>query len=462
MRINSISVLSNVQKFGSLKVKNSSSSGLDDDKLVMKGNASKYFVLFQNLSNQKVGSKFLIKCLLPEYEDLTLLITPESKIESDDLYIGIDKDSSSPSFKGKLYASIRQEGKYSDTKMEEEYVRFWQEGMHALVSDKYIDKEYGRKIKNDYNFFIPSDGDGTRYKDITSLQGGRTKPASYIPATLNGKNMSLVQGVISNFARTGKLDKKYEFIKVSPAKGSAFAFLEGLRTGKISTKKPIVFSWGDNFTDVNISRLLYKHEKSGSDFTISAIPVEKSKTKSLSVVKIDSLKDKSILEFVEKPQDDAYINSCVVPQLGKDKCLSVVGPYVISPRVLQWIKDKYVSNPEYFKNPDKGYDFSSMIIAQVLDAMQKGEIPKGKMKLALIKDDETWSDLGSQKDFSLAMKNISLGLYSNLPAEVSLSLQKNIDDDGNITFNTRSRNMLRALASDLNIKFENVLAYCND
>ena len=145
---------------------------------------------------------------------------------------------------------------------------------------------------------------------------------------------------------------------------------------------------------------MYNHEESGSGFTITTIPVEKEKTKSLSICKIDSLDNKNIQEFVEKPQDDDYIESCVVPELGENMCLAAVGPYVISPQVLSWIKDKYIKDTESFRNPDKGYDFSSMIITPALQALKNGEITNENgsplnMKLEVISDSDTWSDLGS-------------------------------------------------------------------
>ena len=456
-----------IQSFSAYKIP-VSTKGMDGDRFVMKGKASEYFELYKNLSNPKVGSKFLIKSNLPEYKDLTLLITPDTVIKSDDLYIAIAKKGErTPSFKGRLYGSIREENGQRDYKMEDQYIRFWQEGMHDEVSQKYLDKTYAPQLKDDYNFFIPSDGDGTRYKDITTLQGGITKPASYIPATLNGKNMSLVQTVITNYTKTGKLDKWFDFVRVKPAQGSAYAFLEGLADGKISTKKPLVFGWGDNFSDVNVSKIMQEHEKSGAAFTITTIPVDKQKTKSLSIVKLDSLDSKTINQFVEKPQDEAFIDSCVIPELGDNTCLAAVGPYIISPQALEWIKSRYIQNPENFKNPDKGYDFSSMIIAPILEAIKSGEIVDSyyqpmEMKLAIIPEDNTWSDLGSQKDFSSAMKSIKNGKYIGMPLEVLNSIKKNVDQQGNITFNSKSRTLFDSMLKQLNLEAKNVIAYCNE
>ena len=59
---------------------------------------------------------------------------------------------------------------------------------------------------------------------------------------------------------------------------------------------------------------MQEHERSGAAFTITTIPVDKQKTKSLSIVKLDSLDSKTINQFVEKPQDEAFIDSCVIPE----------------------------------------------------------------------------------------------------------------------------------------------------
>ena len=474
MRISPVSYYSNKNvNFNAKTNKNSNISaaygvtpkGMNGDRFVMAGNANEYFTLTKNLSNEKVGSKFIIEPKDPRYKGLKILITPESELKSDSMYVGIlKKGKRTPSFNGRLYGSIREENGRIDYNMQNEYIRFWMEGMHSTVVDNYQDNEHAPLLKNDYNFFIPSDGDGTRYKDITTLQGGVTKPASYIPAKLNGKNMSLVQGVVTNFAKTGKLDKMFDFVRVKPAQGSAYAFLEGLKSGKISTNKPIVFSWGDNFSDLSVSRLMYNHEQSGSAFTVTAIPAHKSEVKSLGLLKIDSMENKSILEFTEKPTDDDYIETCLVPELGEDMCLASVGPYVISPEVLSWIKDNYIEDPESFLNPTKGYDFSSMIIEPALNALNNGEITDKngnplEMKLHIISEDESWSDLGSQKDFSKAMQNITYGQYSYLPYEMISTIHNNVDDFGNITFNNKAENLLFKLAKELNLTMNNVIAY---
>ena len=446
--------------------------GINGEKLYISPKASKYFEVVENLSNQKVGSKFVIQPKVKGYEDIRLLITPQSQINGQGINISVKKpENKDVTFTGRLYGSIRHDSNDRvDYKMQDEYTRFWTEGMYTAASTRYRDTKYANKLVRDYNFFIPSDGDGTRYKDITGLQGGKTKPASDIPATMNDKQMSLVQGVITNFARTGKLTNMFDFVRVEPAKGSAYAFLEGLKSGKIPTYKPLVFSWGDNFSDINVSRLMYNHETSNSGFSITVLPVDKAQTKSLSVVKPSSFEERTIEKFVEKPQSDEFIESCVQPQLGEDKCLAAVGPYILSPEALEWIKERYTDNPENFLNPEKGYDFSSMIIAPMVSAFNNGEIKNRHgeeltMKFDCIHSDETWSDLGSQKDFSKAMKDIknpTLLKYSYLPYEMRNTLQINVDDFGNITFNYKSKKLFNELMSSLALTSANVIAYCKD
>ncbi len=443
-----------------------------DDYLVMSGKAAKYFeVLDPNMHNEKIGSKFIITPKDPKYKGLNILITPDTKIKSKngDLSIEIKKESSTPSFKGTLYGSIREEADGSrDTKMEREYDRFFNTtDMYNVV--KPVQPVH--PINNDYNFFIPTDGDGTRYKDITKLQGDVSKPASHIPATLAGKQMSLVQVVLANYAHTTKMDKKYDLVHVPPARGSAYAFLEALKSGQLKTDKPLVYSWGDNFTDLDISRLINNHEKADSGFSLLVIPYDdKEKVKPLSIIKPASIEDRTMEAFEEKPQNDDFIESCAVKIDGKKKYLASVGPYVISAPALKWIKEKYTENPDMFFHEKKKFDFSSKVMGNLLEAFNKGEIKSesGKplsMNFDIIAPHETWSDLGKQTDFTKALKDIKekgSQKYMGLPSETRESLYNNIDDKGNITFNNLTKRLFNNMLSEYNLDATNAIAYCKD
>ena len=449
--------------------------GMNGDKLVLGGEAKLLFNVAENVSNEKVGSKFILEPKEDKYKDLRILVTPDTHIEGENFSIGIQKGE--PSFKGRLYGSIRKnEDGTTDENMRNEYFRYFALGMDKKA-DKAGDSKFRKNIRDDYNFFIPTDGDGTRYRDIARLQGGVTKPASRIPATLNGEQMTLVQAVMTNFSKTGKLDDGVDFMDVKPAQGSAYAFLEGLRTGKISTEKPLVYAWGDNFSDVDVSRLIANHEKKGAGFTMTVIPVDKERVSALSIIKVNDENKDKIDIFEEKPTDKNLIESCIMSEYGENKCLSAVGPYVISPEALTWIKDNYTANPESFRT-SKGFDFSSGIMTPMLEAMNNGEITREEKRVCnhgsvirtterpldmcyeVIQPKETWSDLGAQKDFSKAMGDIKSGKYIGMPAEIIDSMKKNIDKNGNITFNKQARELFEDMTKQYKIKSKNAIVDC--
>ena len=437
-------------------------NGMNGEYLKMSGDALKHFDVIENLSNAKVGSKFIIRPRDMRWDDINLLITPETQIKGETFEIGIAKKDD-VSFKGKAYGSIRKDAVSEDKRMMKEYNRFWEEGMYRKVVTNYA-SDLADKVKDDYNFFTPTDGDGTRYKDITAVQGGVTKPASYIPATLNKKNMSLIQTTLTNFAKTGKLDEGVGFVKVEPAQGSAYAFLEGLKDGTISTKKPIVFCWGDNFSDIDITKIMLDHEKKNSGFTMTVIKTDTERVKSLSIIKRNDENNDKIDVFEEKPQDEEFIKSCIIPEYGEDTVLSAVGPYILSPEALEWIKEGYTNNPENFYIEGKKYDFSQGIIKPLLNAFETGAVVDNKtgepltMTYRVKEDSETWSDLGSQKDFSTSMKNITAGkMYAGLPLEMRCSVSQNVDDNGNITMNKYSRDLFNDMVETMGIEAKNVI-----
>ena len=52
--------------------------------------------------------------------------------------------------------------------------------------------------------------------------------------------------------------------------------------------------------------------------------------------------------------------------------------------------------------------------------------------------------------------------YYGLPFEMRTSMSDNIDDNGNITFNYKSRNLFDNMVKDMNLNAQNVIAYCKD
>ncbi len=441
----------------------SSYSGINGESLKISDKNNIFSV--ENISDKKVGSKFILTINDPKYEGLRILVKPESKITSDDgsIFGKIQKDNIS--FSGRVYGSIRKNDDSScDEKMRQAYKNYWINGMHNKVVNNYVNNELTSKIKDDYNFFIPSDGDGTRYKDIAKLQGGITKPASFLPSTLNGQQMSLVQSVLTNFSRTNKLDDGVGFVEVEPAQGSAFAFLEGLKDGTIPTDKPLVFSWGDNFSDIDVTKLILEHEKKNSGMTIMSILCDDKQIKSLGALEVDSKDNMEVKRFKEKPTNDTEIESFKEPGFD-NQCIASVGPYILSKEVLTRIKNDYISNPEAFLNTDgKGYDFSSMIISPMVDLLGSGEITDKngealKLRTTVLPSGNTWSDLGAEKDFTTSMLSIKGGGYSNLPREIIDSITNNVDENNNITFGDKEKELVASLKNDYGINLENTVVY---
>lgn len=415
----------------------------------------------ENISDGKVGTKFLLHPTDPKYKDLTILFTPESQLSSNDGSVKM-AITEPVSFKGRVYGSIRKDASGEDKNMMKAYSDFWTTGMHARIVSKYLSKESG-DIKDDYNFFIPSDGDGTRYRDIAKLQGGVTKPASKIPAQLNGQDVKLAQVVLTNFTRTGKADAGFDFVKVQPALGSAYAFFEGLANGQIKTDKPLVFSWGDNFSDIDITKLIKEHEKNHSGFTMLTLPVDSDRIRSLGAAKVKGTDDLEVSKFYEKPNTDELVKEFIIPGT-ENQCLGVVGPYVISKEALTWLKDRYVNHPEEFKDHEGKVDFSRTIIGKLTEIMPKGEIKDADgnpMKLYAYRKPETdtWSDLGKQSDFSKEMKRVKEGGFKNLPKEIRTSIAKNVDVQGNISFNKKTQTMLNRFSQEYGLNLANAIAY---
>ena len=426
--------------------------------------------IIKDVSDPKVGEKKILTFKDPKYAGLSVLITPETVCtDASGSQISFKGVSAPVSFGGQVWGSIANNEKGQG--MARAYDEFFDKNMKMAIQPSLS----AGKIKDDYNFFVPSDGDGTRYRDIATLQGGMTKPASFIPAKLNGEPMRLIHGILANFSKTGKLENDAQFVEVEPAKGSAFALLEGLKNGNIPTDKPIVFSWGDNFSDIDISKLILEHEKQrgeagNSGMTIIAIPVDEQKVRALSAMKLNNFEDKALTNFVEKPQGD--VREYCFDEL-EGQIPSAVGPYIIAKPVLQWLKEEYSANPDKFEDKDrpeegykgKGFDFSSKILTPLVEEFDKGTFKDEngnsmKMRAKIIEKDETWSDLGAQKDFSFEMYRIKAGTaYHNMLPEIKETIASNIDDRGNIAFNEKAQKLLSQVQQEYGLTFENAIVW---
>ena len=437
-----------------------------------------------NISDAKVGAKYILKFNHPDFKDSRFLIDETSMVASlnGDFSVSL-KEVQVPvfadkqSFTGKVWGSIRSDERGVDDNMKLAYKEFWTSGLKNYIERTSIDKKETPVLRDDYNFFIPSDGDGTRYRDMTLLQGdiliddnnrvvrdekgaaipvhAITKPASELPANLpNEQSMKLVQGVLANFQRAGEVDE-LDFVEVKPAQGSAYALFEGLRTGQISTDKPLVFSWGDNFSDINIRKIMKAHEDANSDFTMLALAVSRDEIGSLGGVKVKSEDDMEALWFMEKPQTDEQKDMAKLP--GKDEYLGTVGPFILSSKTLKWIKENYTKNPQNFKNA-KGYDFSSVVIDTLVNHKDKlGD--DFVVQVYRKPETETWSDLGALKDFKSQMYKLkNTSAYNGLVSSIRDSFKSHIDENQNISIGN-GQSAINSISSFYGIDFRKVIAY---
>lgn len=420
--------------------------------LSFKGESKREFHIFDSfvisdISDNKVGTAFL---LTPkDNPKMTILVKEGAKIvvgrrELDlcaEIRKAISQVKKHPSFRGRLYGSVNV--LKHTRKMERAYKKFYQSGMY----DKVVSSV--RKFmhfKEDYNFFTPTDGEGTRFADWTNMLGGTSKPAAELPMTLNGKPLNLINLTQIIFARTGMLEKIPEFIKVEGGHGSAYAFLEGLRTGKIPTDKPLVFCWGDNFSDINVSKLIKYHERNGAGITVLGMMVPEERIHSLGSIHFDSGSwALSIKKLVEKPQTREDILPSAI-SASEDKYLASIGPFVLSKDVLKHLKAEYRKNPEAFKNAKGEVDFSSKVLAPIIDS-------RSFKVLAYIKPHgESWSDAGKTTDLIELLHQIKAGGFRGLLPEIRRSVIASLDKNGAIYMNPASKRTFKQFCAANNIR----------
>lgn len=442
----------------SFEAKSSTAKDLFDKQLKKIASISDPKNIFQvtNGTDQKVGTALVLVPNDPEFESLKILIKDGTKsFKSEDFEVIIDKELPKPhSFKGHVWGSIGANN--YPKQMKKAYFDFFTNGMFGKVL-RTINKD-NSGIQKDYNFFIPTDGNGTRFKDYTDLQGGICKPAALLPATFNGEPLRLIHATLLNFAKTGKLEKGANFINVDKARGSAFAFLEGLKSGKLPTNKAIVFCWGDNFSDINMTKLIKYHEGNNSGLTVLGIPVPEERMKSLGAIYLKPEKGFEIQGFKEKPQThEEMAQSELLDEKGS--YLASVGPFVISPEVLKYLKKEYTLNPSQFQHTNGEVDFSRKVLTPLVQKLSNGEITDKQGKklpmLAYLKsENERWGDLGKTIDLMEEMQAVKQGKYPGLPKEIQESISSNFDDRGIVYQDAKTKELFEKFCKKYNVKIE--------
>lgn len=142
---------------------------------------------------------------------------------------------------------------------------------------------------------------------------------------------------------------------------------------------------GDQLYRMDCKKVIQHHLKTGADVTIAAKPVAKHEVHGLGVMKVAD--DYSIEEFVEKPTDQAVVDSLVIgdklrESLTESKdleaaCLASMGIYVFSKKVM------------YESLESDATDFGKEIIPGLL----------GQKKLVSYIFDGYWEDIGTVRSF---------------------------------------------------------------
>jgi glucose-1-phosphate adenylyltransferase len=74
----------------------------------------------------------------------------------------------------------------------------------------------------------------------------------------------------------------------------------------------VIILSGDQLYRMDYRRILREHEESGAELTLATLPVQRQDAKSLGIMQIDA--HQRIQRFVEKPQEDAMLDSLLLPR----------------------------------------------------------------------------------------------------------------------------------------------------
>lgn len=399
----------------------------------------------RNISGEKVGTAVLVRP--KKYPKLRILMKDGSSLKSKDgsFKVSLGDEPKLPVFKGTLYGSVSPD---TEKPMKKAYLDFFKMGINNYPK---MDTKSG-----DYNFYTPTDGAGSRFKDYSALFKNVPKPAAPLPGEVNGKPFRLIHANMANFAKTGMLDN-VELVKIDKGgKGNIYAFMQGLTSGQIPTDKPIIFSWGDNFADIDIKKVIRFHEKHNALITAVTVPMEFSRISSFGTVMINPADGKEILGFIEKPQELEDKMKSEIPSKPGYHMISA-GPYVLSPRALQECVKMWKEDPESFKNTKGEYDFTVGFLNPIVQKLMNYELTDSQgnalKAVAYLKPDkEGWSDLGKTSDLINEMRMIKQGKYQGLNKLYTESVKDNVHKSGVITTSEKSAEEFRRFCREYDIE----------
>ena len=108
---------------------------------------------------------------------------------------------------------------------------------------------------------------------------------------------------------------------------------------------------GDQLYRMDFQEVVEQHRESGADLTIATLPVGRDEAKSLGIMQIDG--EKRITRFVEKPKEDALLESLkIAPEMnaqlaipgGRESYLASMGIYVFNRQVVVDLLDNPLSD----------------------------------------------------------------------------------------------------------------------
>src|SRR5271170_4414136 len=124
--------------------------------------------------------------------------------------------------------------------------------------------------------------------------------------------------------------------------GTADAVRQNLQHFANAAHKYVLILSGDQLYRMNFRAVLEQHIKTGADVTVATIPVSRPDARSFGIMQIDG--EERITRFVEKPQEDALIDTLKMDggvrhrlgiQGGDDLLLASMGIYVFNRDVLE-------------------------------------------------------------------------------------------------------------------------------
>jgi glucose-1-phosphate adenylyltransferase len=110
--------------------------------------------------------------------------------------------------------------------------------------------------------------------------------------------------------------------------GTADAVRRNVFHLELKGDEEIIILSGDQLYNMDYRSLLSFHRKSGADFTVSVIPVEKSQSRELGILRLG--RNGSITEFREKPKNPSELKNFI----HNGSCLASMGVYVFNAKAL--------------------------------------------------------------------------------------------------------------------------------